>query len=117
MSDVSVYFVRRSEIGDMIEASERGEKLASVLTETILHYMRGQSPKCTCAMCEGRMRGNVAFVVMLLDESRNSLTSVICENCVDRSDMDAQIQMVIHEWMPDMDVVRVMPLISSRTLH
>jgi hypothetical protein len=112
---LEVYFINDGNFTGMHDAYKNGDPIARRVWAAITNYLTS-GPKRDCAFCEERLYSNITFVIMLREDNE-SLTAVICEDCSDRDDIDAQIEIVIRRWLPDAEFSQVVINDDNATRH
>jgi hypothetical protein len=111
---LEVYFINDGNFIGMHDAAENGDPIAQRVWGSIKNYLTS-NPSRDCAFCEQRMVGEITFIILMKDDGE-SLTAVICDDCSDRDDIDAQIQTVIRDWIPGAEFSHIV-VNDSATRH
>jgi hypothetical protein len=111
---LEVYFINNGNFAGMYDAAQNGDTAAQRVWLAIKNYLI-HDPSRDCAFCEEPMSGEITFVILMKQDGM-SLTTVICEDCFDHDDIDARIETVIRQWMPDTEFSHVI-VNDSATRH
>jgi hypothetical protein len=103
---LEAYFINEDNFASMLNAAKDGDSIAKRIWASLRDFLIHE-PTADCAFCERRMSGDITFVVIMHDSDNASLTSVICEDCNERDDIDAQLKTVVQSWLPEADLVVV----------
>jgi hypothetical protein len=72
----------------------------------LMAYLRKGKMSRDCSLCRQHMHSVTFIVFMKMDgDDRDTLTSCLCEDCVDRADLDDRIEEAVHKWIPNVTCI------------
>jgi hypothetical protein len=103
---LAIYFIDERNFAELHDSFLDGDEVAGQVFGALMAYLRKGKMSPDCSLCRQRMRTVTFVVFMKMDgDNRDTLTSCLCKDCVDRDDLNDRIEEVVHEWIPNVTCI------------